>query len=80
MPEEKDLAHVEERLRAINTFAPIIRTQLTHGRMQILVLPSALASMGLGHWAEEYKRGTLERAPLFYAAEELAEIRAFRRA
>ena len=27
MPEEKDLAHVEERLRAINTFAPIIRTQ-----------------------------------------------------
>ena len=46
--------------------------------MQICVIPGMLESMGLGHWAEEYRRGALERAPLFYAEEELAEIRALR--
>ena len=34
-----------------------------------------LPHLGLAEWAAEYERGALARAPLFQAAEEIAEIR-----
>ena len=51
-----------------------LRAQLQRGRMQILVLATKLAPLGLSRWAAEYDRGSLDRAPLFCAAEELARL------
>ena len=61
--------HSEKRLGPC-----LVRAQLERGRMQILVLVTELAALGFSRWAAEYNRGSLDRAPLFCAAEELARL------